>query len=160
MKYAILGPQKGINRISDKEPNDVPKIATVVEISDDIAATVIAGRASNPPVRYFLIEGELKTISEKIAIEQGMRQAERAVNMTIEQKIQAGEMHVANAGLSAARLVTLMDLLLQTKEANALASKPKLVALYAWLQTVKGMAIAGNISFPSAPYTFEEVVSE
>jgi hypothetical protein len=29
-----------------------------------------------------------------------------------------------------------------------------------WLQTVKGMAIAGSVQFPPAPFTFEEVVSE
>jgi len=74
--------------------------------------------------------------------------------------IEQGEAHVANARLSAARLVTLMDLLLQTKDANALESKPKLVALYTWLQTVKAMAIAGSVQFPPAPHTFEEVVSE
>jgi hypothetical protein len=79
---------------------------------------------------------------------------------TQEECIALGEQHVQNAGLTGARLVTLMDLLLQTKEANALASKPKLVALYTWLQTVKGMAIAGSVSFPPAPHTFEEVVSE
>jgi len=74
--------------------------------------------------------------------------------------ISLGEQHVENSGLSAARLVTLMDLLLTTKEANALASKPKLVALYTWLQTVKAMAITGQVNFPPAPHTFEEVVSE
>jgi len=74
--------------------------------------------------------------------------------------IPLGEAWVRAAGLSAARLVTLMDLLLQTKEADALASKPKLTALYTWLQTVKGMAIAGSVAFPPAPHTFEEVISE
>ena len=74
--------------------------------------------------------------------------------------IELGELAVANAGLSAARLVTLMDLLLQTKEAGQLEAKPKLVALYTWLQTVKALAVAGNIDFPPAPHTFEEVVSE
>ena len=71
-----------------------------------------------------------------------------------------GEAWVHAAGLTASRLVTLMDLLLQTKEANTLDSKPKLVALYSWLQTVKATAIAGSVAFPPAPHTFEEVVSE
>jgi len=74
--------------------------------------------------------------------------------------IALGEAWVRGAGLTAARLVTLMDLLLQTKEADALASKPKLTALYTWLQTVKAMAVAGQTAFPPAPHTFEEVVSE
>ncbi len=85
---------------------------------------------------------------------------EAAVAAFIERSIKAGEAAVERAGFTASRLVTCMDLLLQTKEANALASKPKLVALYTWLQTVKGMAIAGSVSFPPAPHTFEEVVSE
>ena len=74
--------------------------------------------------------------------------------------IALGEAHVDKAGLTGSRMVTLMDLLLRIKEANALESKPKLVALYTWLQTVKAMAIAGATEFPAAPHTFEEVVSE
>ena len=74
--------------------------------------------------------------------------------------IEQGEIFVENAGLSASRLVTLMDLLMQTKEAGRLDSRPKLVALYEWLQTVKNTAIAGNTTFPAAPYSFEEVISE
>lgn len=31
---------------------------------------------------------------------------------------------------------------------------------YAWLQTVKGMPIAGATAFPPAPFSFEDVVSE
>lgn len=160
MKYAVLGPQLGINRISDTEPQNVSEQATVAEITDEQAAQVEAGRTATPKVFYFLIEGELKTMLEKMAIEQAASLAERIAAMTPGEKIALGEQAVANAGLTAARLVTLFDLLLQTKEADAIASKPKLVALYAWLQTVKGMAIAGQTAFPPAPYTFEEVVSE
>jgi hypothetical protein len=167
MKYAILGPQGGINRIADTEPQNVPEQATVEQITDEQAATVEAGRTATPRVFYFLIDRELTTQAEKQAIaqaarlaERAARLAERAASMTPEQKIQVGEQHVAKAGLTGARLVTLMDLLLQVKEANALASKPKLVALYTWLQTVKAMAIAGQTAFPPAPHTFEEVVSE
>jgi hypothetical protein len=160
MKYAISGPQGRINRISDTEPQNVPEQATVEQITDEQAATVEAGRTATPRVFYFLIDGELTTQAEKQAVAQAARLAERAASMTPEQKIQVGEQHVAKAGLTGARLVTLMDLLLQVKEADALASKPKLVALYTWLQTVKGMAIAGSVQFPPAPHTFEEVVSE
>ncbi|MFZ4536909.1 hypothetical protein [Propionivibrio sp.] len=145
MKYAVLGPQLGINRISNTEPQNVGKQSTVVEITDEQAKQVIA----SPQVHYVFIGGELKTLAEK-----------QAANMTPEQKIAAGEQHVANAGLTGARLVTLMDLLLTTKEADALASKPKLVALYTWLQTVKSMSIAGVVTFPPAPHTFEEVIGE
>lgn len=160
MKYAVLGPQKGINQISDTEPQWVPQFATVEQITDEQAAQVEAGRAATPKVFYFLIEGALKTIAEKQAIDRAARLAERAATMTPEEKIRAGEQHVANAGFTASRLVTLMDSLMQAKEANALADHPKLVALYTWLQTVKGMAVAGQVNFPSAPHTFEEVISE
>jgi hypothetical protein len=53
-----------------------------------------------------------------------------------------------------------MDLLMTTKEANALESRPKLVVLYTWLQTVKVTALAGSVQFLPAPFSFEEVVSE
>jgi hypothetical protein len=72
-----------------------------------------------------------------------------------------GEQWVESQGYSAARLVTCFDLLLQVKEADpTLATRPKLVATYTWLQTVKGMAVAGLTTFPPAPHTFEEVVTE
>jgi hypothetical protein len=74
--------------------------------------------------------------------------------------IALGEQHVEASGFSAARLVTLFDLLLQAKEAGTLESKPRLVALYTWLQTVKAAAIAGGTEFPAPPFSFEEVVSE
>ena len=160
MKYAILGPQKRINRISDTEPESIGEEATVEQITDKQAASVVSGRALTPSVFYFLLDGKLNTQREKMAIDRAARMVEQAVSMTPFQKIALGEKYVADSGLTAARLVTLMDLLLTTKEANALATKPKLVALYTWLQTVKSMTVAGVVNFPPAPYTFEEVVSE
>jgi hypothetical protein len=72
-----------------------------------------------------------------------------------------GEQWVESQGYSAARLVTCFDLLLQVKEADpTLATRPILAATYTWLQTVKGMAVAGLTTFPPAPHTFEEVVTE
>ena len=85
---------------------------------------------------------------------------EAAAAAHVSRCVQAGEALVERSGFSAARLVTLMDLLMTTKEANALGSRPKLVALYTGLQTVKQTALAGSITFPPAPHTFEEVVSE
>lgn len=171
MKYAILGPQKGINRISDKEPESVGEESTVVQISNAKASTVEAGRTSDPKVFYFLIDGELKTMQEKIELERATRKSEmeakraeaeavRLATMTPLDKIKAGENFVAASGFSASRLVTLLDLMLTAKEAGTLESKPKLVALYTWLQTIKATALAGSITFPSIPYSFEEVVSE
>jgi len=114
-----------------------------VEITDEQAATVAALKAANKKIQ--LVNG---VVSEVVPVSSGPT------------PIQLGERHVSAAGLSGPRLVTLMDLLLQVKEANSLASKPKLVALYTWLQTVKGLALAGQVAFPAAPHTFEEVVSE
>lgn len=156
MKYAVINQRGGVNRVSDTEPQHVPENASIEEISDEQASLIEAGRTATPRVHYFWIEGELKTMAEK----QALAEAERRANMTPEQKIALGEAHVAQAGLTASRLVTLMDLLLTVKEADALASHPKLVAFYSWLQTVKGTAIAGGTTFTDAPYTFEEVVSE
>lgn len=160
MKYAILGPQKGINQISDTEPKYVGELATVVQISNAKAATVEAGRTSDPKVFYFLIDGELKTFQEKMASEQAEAEAARFATMTPLDKIKAGEAFVASSGFDASRLVTLLDLMLTAKEAGNLESKPKLVAIYTWLQTIKATALAGSITFPNAPYSFEEVVSE
>jgi hypothetical protein len=66
MKYAILGPKKVINRISETEPKFVGENATVVEVSDEIAATVIAGQKAETRQLYFLIDGALKTSQEYI----------------------------------------------------------------------------------------------
>jgi hypothetical protein len=160
MKYALLSSHKFINRISDTEPQSIAERATVEQITDDQAAQVEAGRTSTPPVRYFLIGGTLLTMQQKMEADRAARLAERAASMTPEQKIAAGEQYVINSGITGFRLGALQDRLLTAKEAGTLASKPKLVALYTWLQTVKAMAIAGSVSFPPAPHTFEEVVSE
>jgi hypothetical protein len=160
MKYAVLGPQKGINRISDTEPQHFGEQATVVQITDEQAAQVEAGRTSTPPVRYFLIDGNLLTMQQKIAANQAARLAERAANMTPEEKINEGTRFVQNAGYGADEKVICLNKLLKVIEANALASYPKLVATYTWLETVQAMAVAGQVNFPPAPHTFEEVVAE
>ena len=58
MKYAILGPRGGINRITDTEPQAIGD-RTVVEIADEQAATVEAGRAATPRTHYLYQDGEL-----------------------------------------------------------------------------------------------------
>lgn len=160
MKYAVINQQGGINRISNSEITGNQENTTVVQLSDEQASLIVTGRTSKPPVRYFYEEGELITFEAKQEALRASREATRIANLTPTQKIILGEQHVEKSGLTGSRLVTLMDLLLQVKEADALGSHPKLVALYTWLQTVKGMAIAGNVEFPVCPHTFEEVVSE
>lgn len=67
MKYAVVGPMGAINRVSDTEPQHVSEQAAVVEISDEQAATVVAGRAATPRVLHFWHEGELETQAERHA---------------------------------------------------------------------------------------------
>lgn len=69
MKYAVINQFKGINRVSDTQPQFVPEKASVVEISDEMATQVLEGRAAKPVVQYFLIDGELKTLQEKQEID-------------------------------------------------------------------------------------------
>ena len=74
--------------------------------------------------------------------------------------IAAGELCIEQAGFTASRLVTMLDMVLQAREAGTLPTKTKLVALYTWMQTVKGMAKAGATEFPPCKITFEDVVNE
>lgn len=74
--------------------------------------------------------------------------------------IALGKQHVTNSGYGADEKVICLNKLLKVKDQNALASYPKLVAVYTWLETVQAMAVAGQTTFPPAPHTFEEVVSE
>lgn len=66
MKYATLGPKKAIFRITDYEPQFIGDNMSFAQVSEEIAATVIAGQ--NPATRqlYFLIDGVLKTQQEFI----------------------------------------------------------------------------------------------
>jgi len=155
MKYAILGPRKAVNRISDTEPQTLPGLsATVVEFTDEQAHTVLAGLTATPSTRYFYLSGNLITFKDKF------EQDRPTPTLTQEQAIKRGEMFVQKKGFTAQRLVTLMDKLMQVKEADALASNPKLVAVYQWLQEVKAKAIATQTDFSEPPYTFEEVITE
>jgi len=74
--------------------------------------------------------------------------------------IALGAAWVRSAGYGADEKVICLNKLLKVKDANELATHPKLVATYTWLETVQAMAVAGQTAFPPAPHTFEEVVSE
>jgi hypothetical protein len=67
MKFAVIGPQGGVNRITDTEPATVAEGASVVQITDEQAAQVVAGRAAKPAVLYVWDNGELITVAERIA---------------------------------------------------------------------------------------------
>lgn len=63
MKYARLGPQQGILAVSDTPP---PAGVSSAELTDEQAEIVLAGRTSTPKVIYFLIDGQLKTLEQKL----------------------------------------------------------------------------------------------
>ena len=74
--------------------------------------------------------------------------------------ITLGKRFIAQSGFEPDDLVTMFDMLLSAKEAGTLDPDSKLVATYAWLQTVKASAKNGLTAFPPAPFTFREVVTE
>jgi hypothetical protein len=151
MKYAIIGPKGAINRISDTEPKAVAEGATVVEITDEQAATVQAGRTSEPKVFYFYKNGELVTMAEH---------REQLIAARPKPAVTA-EKHIEREGYPAIRLVTLMDL--EGKLAEAGKTSAKLTAVRSWLDAIFG-AFAANPEprndWPKAPFGFEETVQD
>lgn len=175
MTYALISQRGDIVALQNQLPAD-GRLESI-ELTDEQAATIAAGRVAVPAQRYAYQNGELipqpagPTLEEMQqwmqerqqppapeSIEQ--RRSEMMANIPLDVRIKAGESFVERSGYGASRLVTCMDLLLQAKEAGTVADKPKLVATYQWLQTVKGAALAGSISFPPVPFSFEEVISE
>jgi len=63
-------------------------------------------------------------------------------------------------GFDADKKVILLNRLLNIKEQGLLATKPKLVSLYEWFNTIEQKALSGELVFTTPPYTFEEVISE
>jgi hypothetical protein len=73
--------------------------------------------------------------------------------------IKIAENHIATY-FTAFGLLEGLKKLMQAQASNNLAAVPKTVATAQLVETVKGMALAGQTYFPPAPYTFEEVVLE
>ena len=168
MKFATLGPKGAVLTVQDIAPT-LPENSqmSVVELSEEQAATIQAGKTAETKVFYFFENGELITMQQRTEAKRSETQAIRETAqkarldaIPLSKKIEMGESHVERQGFSASRLVTCMDLLLQAKEAGTIMNKPKLTAVYQWLQEVKGTALAGSITFSSSPFTFEEVLSE
>lgn len=151
MKYAITGPRGAIFRITDSEPQSVATDATVVEITDEQAATVETGKASEPKVLYFLKDGQLLT-------QQEFREQQIAA---LPKPAITAEKHIEREGFPAIRLVTLMDL--EGRLAQAGKTSAKLTAVRSWLDLILG-AFAANPDprndWPKAPFGFEETVQE
>jgi hypothetical protein len=77
MKYAIIGPKGRINRVTEGEPRYKADDATVVQISDEQAAVVEAGRSSVPPVMYGYKKDKLVNFKEFMEERMAKRKAER-----------------------------------------------------------------------------------
>lgn len=140
-------------------PSEVTKpIRGEDETPESYQAAMTAWREENPPT-WEIQTWDTEVLGTKPTHAEVLAEATSPV-VSIPECIKLCEQHVEQSGFTASRLVTLMDLLMQVKEADALATRPKLVALYTWLQTVKATAIAGSVIFPPAPHTFEEVITE
>jgi mRNA-degrading endonuclease HigB of HigAB toxin-antitoxin module len=85
---------------------------------------------------------------------------EVAAQNHIKRCVTAGEAHVARLGFTPTRLTSLLRKFIEAQQADTLASKPKLVALYQWTSAVESAAISGKCIFPDAPFTFEEAMTE
>jgi hypothetical protein len=151
MNYAIIGPQGGVNRVTDKQPQSVMEGATVVEISDEKAQQIKDGMTATPRVHFFYKNGELLT-REQWREQQIAARPRPAIS---------AERHIERQGYPAMRLVTLMDL--EGKLAAAGLTAPKLVAVRGWLDTVLATFAANpepRNDWALAPYGFEETVAE
>ena len=158
--YAIINQHKAILAVYDASPTRINDGDSVIEITQELAETVRNGRTSDPKVFYFYNNGGLITQEEKkeeIRIAAAKAKVEQA---QLEARIRKGERHIEKEGFTSARLVTCMDILLQAKESGTLESRPKLAAVYGWLQEVKQLALSSTSKFPQRPFSFEEVLAE
>jgi hypothetical protein len=156
MKYAVINERGGINRISATEITSNPEGTTVVELTDEQAAQVEAGRSSTPRVHYFFINGELKTGEQRRAA----LEAERFASLSPADKIKAAERHVLKY-FTPLGVIAAQNKMLTVQQAGTEADNPKLVATYQWLLGVQQQAVEGtNGVFPEPPYTFDEVIAE
>lgn len=154
MNYAIIGPQGGVNRVTDKEPQNLAEGATVVEISENQAQQIKDGLAATPKVFFVYKEGEFLTREE-------WREQQIASRPKPPKPAVTAEKHIEREGYPAIRLVTLMDL--EGKLAQAGKTSAKLTAVRGWLDAILG-AFAANPEprndWPKAPFGFEETAQD
>lgn len=74
--------------------------------------------------------------------------------------IHLGSTFVNSKGFDADKKVILLNKLISLKEQNLLQSKPKLIALYEWFNSIEREAISGRQFFSEPPFSFEEVIAE
>jgi hypothetical protein len=157
MKYATLNPRNLIIRVEDHlpaaQPQNVMNHLSVVEISDEIAATFDAGRTATPPILYFYEDGGLITFTEKMQLRRmfGPQQLPfSGVDQWIERQ-----------GFSALKVLSLMDI--EAKLAAENKSSEKLIAVRNWLNGITvsfALNPASNGNWPIAPFRFEETIQE
>jgi hypothetical protein len=155
MKYAIIGPRGVINRISETEPKNVAEGASIVEVSDENAALVQEGKNQVPVVRYFWIEGELKTAEEAQAIRAAIRIANRP------RPFVTAEQWIESKGFGPMRLITLLDL--ELKLFTTQKSAQKITAVRTWLDGIQVAFAADPIpknDWLEPPYGFEETAQD
>lgn len=70
MKYAVINQRGGVSRISDTEPKAIAENATVVEITDEDAALVQAGRAAFPKIHYRWVNNSLMLLKDALSVKQ------------------------------------------------------------------------------------------
>lgn len=159
-KYALLNSNNAILSILNEQPAQIKPDLSLVEISQECVDTIQNGRTTNQYKPYFYSNGTVITLEQRK--EEVHIAAIKAKNeqLKLESRIRNGERHIEESGFTPARLVTCMDILLQTKESGTLNSYPKLVAVYSWLQEVKQIALSSTDKFPQRPFSFEEVLAE
>jgi hypothetical protein len=156
MKYAILNPRNAIVRVENTQPQNVIDRFSVVEISDEIAATVESGRTATPQLRYFYEGGHLMTLQEK------MQQRHQGIGLfTSQSPLAAADQWIERQGFSALKVIALMDI--EGKLATASKSSGKLTAVRSWLDGITASFALNPVSrddWPTAPFRFEETVQE
>lgn len=154
MNYAIIGPQGGVNRITEEQPQNVMEGVTVVEISDTQAQQIKDGLIATPRVFFVYKDGQFITREQ-------WREQQIANRPKPPKPAITAEKHIEREGYPAIRLVTLMDL--EGKLAEAGKTSAKLTAVRGWLDTIFG-AFAANPEprndWPKAPFGFEETVQD
>jgi hypothetical protein len=151
MKYAILGPRGGIFRITNKQPAQTPPEGSVVELTEEQAATVEAAFAATPRQMHFYKDGELLT-KEQFREQQIANRPKPLIT---------AEKYIERQGFTALRLIALMDL--EKKLAENGKTSAKLSAVREWLDNILAVSAMNpepRNDWPNLPYSFEETSAE
>lgn len=78
---------------------------------------------------------------------------------TVAECIKLAEAHVGTY-FTPLGVIACQNKIMQVQAAGTQEANPKLVATYAWMMTVQGMAVAGQSTFPAPPHPFDQVIAE